>query len=120
MGTFFTPVEIAGPDQERFETVDALVDTGATYSTLPASMLHSLGVSPLVNQEFRLANGEMIHRDIGVANVRIDERVRITPVVFSDERSHQILGALTLEQFSMAVDPVEMRLVPIPAIGIRV
>ena len=99
--------------------MDALVDTGATYSTLPASMLTLLGVSPLVNQEFRLANGEMIHRDIGVANVRIDGRVRITPVVFSDERSHPILGALTLEQFSMAVDPVDLRLVPTSAIEIQ-
>ena len=65
MGTFFTPVEIAGTDGERFETVDALVDTGSTYTTLPASTLTALGVSPFDRHEFRLANGEMIHRDIG-------------------------------------------------------
>ena len=119
MGTFFTPVEIAGPDQERFETVDALVDTGASYSMMPASLLRSLGVSPFEGQEFRLANGEMIHREIGEANVRIDGRVTTTPVVFSDERSHSILGAMTLEQFSLAVDPVDMRLVPTSAIEIQ-
>ena len=116
MGTFFTPVEIAGPDQERFETVDALVDTGASYSMMPASLLRSLGVTPSVKHEFRLANGELIHADIGAARVRIDGRVRTTPVVFADERSHSILGAMTLEQFSMAVDPVDLRLVPTSAI----
>ena len=96
--------------------MDALVDTGASYSTLPASLLTSLGVSPLVEREFRLANGEMIHREIGAANVRIDGEVVTTLVVFADERSHPILGAMTLEQFNLAVDPVDMRLVPTAAI----
>ena len=96
--------------------MDALVDTGATYSTLPASMLTSLGVTPSIKHEFRLANGDLIHTDIGAARVRIDGRVRTTPVVFADERSHPILGAMTLEQFNLAVDPVDMRLVPTAAI----
>ena len=96
--------------------MEALVDTGATYSALPASMLTSLGVLPSVKHEFRLANGELIHADIGAARVRIDGRVRTTPVVFADERSHSILGAMTLEQFNLAVDPVDMRLVPTAAI----
>ena len=118
MGTFFTPVEISGPDNERFETVDALVDTGATYTMLPSSPLIALGVSPFDRHEFRLANGEMIHRDIGAARVRIDGRVILTLVVFSDEQSHPLLGAMALEQFSMAVDPVDGRLVPTAAIEI--
>ena len=109
-------MEIAGLDQERFETVDALVDTGASYSMMPASLLRSLGVSPFERQEFRLANGEMIHSEIGVARVRIHGRVVITIVVFADERSHSILGAVTLEQFNLAVDPVDMRLVPTASI----
>ena len=112
-------MEIAGLDQERFETVDALVDTGATYSMMPAAMLRSLGVSPFARREFRLANGEWIHRELGVARVRIDGRVVITLVVFADERSHSILGAMTLEQFNLAVDPVDMRLVPTSAIEIQ-
>ena len=111
-------MEIAGPDQERFETVDALVDTGATYSMMPASLLRSLGVSPFHRREFRLANGEWIHRDIGEAYIRINNDVVNTLVVFSDERSHSILGAMTLEQFNLAVDPVDTRLVPTSAIDI--
>ena len=116
MGIFFTPVEIAGPDQERFETIDALVDTGASYSMMPASLLRSLGVSPFEGQEFRLANGEMIHREIGEAYIRMNNDVVATLVVFSDERSHSILGAMTLEQLNLAVDPVDTRLVPTSAI----
>ena len=119
MGTFSTPVEIAGPDNERFETVNVLAGTRATYTTLPSSTLRSLGVSPIDKREFKRENGERIHRDIGEARVRIDGRVRTTIVVFADERAPSLLGAVTLEEFSLAVDPVDLRLVRIPAIGIR-
>ena len=119
METFSIPIEIAGPDRERFETVNALAGTRATYTTLPASLLTSLGVSPTDKRAFRLPNGERIHRDIGDAVVRIDGRVRVTIVVFADEDSSPILGMVTLGEFSLAVDAVNRRLVPVPAIGLR-
>ena len=120
MGTFYIPIEIAGIDRERFETVDALVDTGATYSSIPASILRSLGVTPFKRQVFRLADGSRIYRDMGEMSVRMDGEVQFTPVIFSDNpAANPILGAVTLEQFSMAVDPVDKRLVPTYAIGIR-
>ena len=118
MGTFSIPVEIAGPDDERFETVDALVDTGATYTMLPASLLTALGVAPFARRSLRLANGQRIYRDMGEARVRINGEVQGTPVIFGNEDSHSILGAVTLEEFSLAVDPVDRRLVPTAAIEI--
>ena len=119
MATFSMPIEIAGPDRERFETVNALAGTRATYTTLPASKLRSLGVSPMDKREFKRKNGERIHRDIGEARVRIGGRVRTTIVVFADEGSRPILGRVTLGEFSLAVDAVNQRLIPIPAIGLR-
>ena len=119
MGTFSMPVEISGPDNEHFETVDALVDTGSTYTMLPASLLTALGVSPIARRSLRLANGQRIYRDVGEARVRINGEVHGTPVIFGNEDSHSILGAVTLEEFSLAVDPVDKRLVPTDAIGLR-
>ena len=119
MGTFFMPIEIAGPDRSRFETVDALVDAGAIYSMFPASLLTSLGVSPFDRYGFILANGQRVYRDVGDVIIRIDGRARPTVAVFSDESSHAILGAFTLEAFSVAVDTVNKCLVPTYAIGIR-
>ena len=120
MGTFYIPIEIAGTDRERFETVEALVDTGATYSSMPASMLNSLGVAPFDRRRFRLADGSRIYRDMGEMSVRMDGEVQFTQVIFSDDAANPILGALTLQEFSMAVDPVGKRLVPTDAIvGIR-
>ena len=118
MSTFFMTIEIAGPDRESFETVDALVDTGSTYTMLPASLLTALGVSPFYRQSFRLANGQRVYRDVGEVAIRIDGRVRPTFAVFANEGAHPILGAFTLEAFSVAVDTVNKRLVPTDAIGL--
>ena len=119
MATFITPIEIAGPDGERFETVNALAGTRATFTTLPASKLRSLGVTPIGKREFKLPNGERIHLDIGQTPVRMNGLVWPTIVVFAEEGSDPLLGMVTLGEFSLAADPVEMRLVPIPAIGLR-
>ena len=119
MATFSMSIEIAGPDRERFETVDALVDTGSTYSMLPSSLLRSLGVSPFDRQSFILANGQRVYRDLGEVVVRIDGRVRPTYAIFANEGAHPILGVFTLEAFSVGVDTVNRRLIPIPAIGLR-
>jgi hypothetical protein len=39
-----------------------LVDSGAIYSVVPEPILKSLEIKPLAQQEFRLANGELIVR----------------------------------------------------------
>ena len=119
MGTFWVDLEIGDPDNTRFERVNALVDTGSTYSVMPASLLAQLDVARVDRQSFILANGQRIHRDIGETSVRIDGRIRTTLVVFSAEESQALLGAYTLEAFSLAADPVNRRLVPVDALAMR-
>ena len=46
MGTFNANIEIGSPDGSRFETVNALVDTGSSLTAIPAPILHRLGVTP--------------------------------------------------------------------------
>ena len=117
MGTFAVEIEVGNPGGTMFERVTALVDTGSTYTILPTSLLRSLGVARVDRQSFILANGQRIHRDIGETSVRIDGRIRTTLVVFSDEEAHALLGAYTLEAFSLAADPVNRRLVPVDALA---
>ncbi len=119
MGTFWVDLEIGDPDNTRFERVNVLVDTGSTYSVMPASLLAQLDVARVDRQSFILANGQRIHRDIGETSVRIDGRIRTTLVVFSDEESQALLGAYTLDAFSLAADPVNRRLVPVDALAMR-
>ena len=54
--------------------------------------------------------------EVGEARVRVGGRDVTTLVLFNDEGSMPLLGALTLEGVFMGVDPVHKRLVPIRAV----
>lgn len=116
MGTFRVTIEVGDPQGSRFVSVEALVDTGATYTALPASFLRSLGVMPLERRTFDLANGGRIDLDVGECRVRLDRRERTAPVVFAQEGAPALLGAVTLEIFGLAVDPIRRRLFPVPGL----
>lgn len=116
MGTFRYPIEVGDPQGERFERLEALVDTGASYTTLPASLLRGLGVEPVDHVQFILADGRTIERAIGRTWIRIDGRQEITIVVFGEEGVRPLLGAYTLEGLRLGVDPSNQRLVRTPGL----
>ena len=111
MGTFRHPVEIGDPTGTEFELVNPLVDTGAAYSFMPASLLERLGVETLREMIFITAGGGRIRRRIGQTWVRTRGREIVTIVVFGDDDSIPLLGAYALEGLGLAVDPVHERLV---------
>ena len=93
--------------------MDALVDTGASTTSLPSSILRNLGVEPIMQKSFRFAQGEIRNLDVGQAYIRIEGQEFITQVVFNEEGTSPLLGALSLEGAYMAVNPVDQRLVPV-------
>ena len=113
MGTFATEIAIGGLDRVRWATVEALVDTGASIVSAPASLLRELGVEPLRKQRFTFADGEKREMDVGQAWVRAGDRETITWVLFNEEGSTALLGAQALEGMFLGVDPVGLRLVPV-------
>ena len=116
MGTLQVEIEVGDPEGRRYETVEALVDSGATYTTMPESLLRRLGVSPHSKRTFVLADGTRIERDFGRTWVSLDGEYDISPVVFGDEGAKPLLGALTLEVFSLGIDPVNRRLIPVESL----
>ena len=117
MGTFTIQIEIA--DRDRWATMDALVDTGASITSAPASVLQDLGVEPAAQQIFQFAQGETRQMDIGYARLRFEGKEIITPVLFNDEGSPPLLGAMALENAFMDVDPVAKRLMPVPGLMMK-
>lgn len=115
MGTFSYTIEVGDPQGERFEALDALVDTGATYTTMPATILERLGVQRTERRQFRLADERVVERDVGQTWVRIDGRAFVRVVVFS-EGDQALLGADSLEGFGLVVDPIGRRLIPVPGL----
>ena len=121
MGTFNVTVEVAAGPDGPFESLEALVDTGATYTLAPAPLLRQLGVEPIDHITFIIADGSRMQQEIGEAVIRLDGRQRTTLVVFGDEGANTLLGAYTLEAFSLGVDPRNRRLVPVDGylVGLR-
>ena len=113
MGTFRVEIEVGDPEGSRFESIEALVDTGATNTALPAPLRSSLGVTPYTRTVFELADGRDIELEVGRTWVRVDGQQEFTQVVFSTADAEPILGAITLEEMGLAVDPVSRRLLPV-------
>ena len=122
LSSFSVPIAIAATPEGPFELLEAVVDTGAFYTWVPRSILRRLGVRPTDTREFGLADGRTILREIAWITIRLEERVQPTICVFGDEGSATLLGAVTLEEFALAVDPVNQRLLPmarLPMLGFQ-
>ena len=113
MGTFQVTIEIGDPQGGRFEEIDALVDTGATLTSAPTSMLRRLGVTPIRKGTFEFADGRQAQLDMGDTRVRVEGVEITTSILFGEEGSTPLLGAMTLEGLLLGVDPFNQRLVPI-------
>ena len=107
-------------DATRSETVDALVDTGSgsgsTFTCLPASLLHELGIVPYHRIQSELPDGSIVDDDIGEAYVRVDGIERPTIVTFAEESATPVIGKYTLTGALLVVDPVQQRLAPTHAL----
>ena len=112
MGVFTHSVEVGNPEATRFQEVEAIVDTSASYSQAPASFLRGLGIEPHRKMDLVLADGRTSEVDLGRTWVQVDGQREITLMVFGEEGSEALLGAYTLEGLGLAVDPVARRLVP--------
>jgi large subunit ribosomal protein L1 len=118
MGVFTVTVEFGTPDRSRFEAVSAFADSGALFSWLPRSTLENLGHAPALRRPFVMADGHEDERDVAEVPVRYGGETLSTLCVFGEEKSPPILGALTMEQFLVAPDPVHRRLIPIRGLAL--
>jgi predicted aspartyl protease len=117
MGLTALHVEVGNPtDLEAREDVDFLIDSGASYSVVPGAILNRLGIRPLVEETFRLADGSEIRRKKGIALFRYGERVGGADVIFGEPDDAVLLGVLTLEALGLSLDPLRRELRPLPLI----
>ena len=117
MGLTVLDVEIGNPaNPKKTETVEFLVDSGAIYSVVPTAVLTRLKIQPLVEQEFRLANGEKITRKKGGALFKYKKRIGVADVIFGEKGDSILLGAFTLEALGLSLDPLKRELKELPMI----
>ena len=117
MGLTALEIEVGNPaNPEVTEKVDLLIDSGAIYSVVPIPILEKLGIKPLTEQQFRLADGTKIVRKKGGALFKYGDRIGVADVIFGEEGDHKLLGAFTLGALGLVLDPLRRELKPLPMI----
>lgn len=114
VGMFRVSVKFSSVDGARSILVEALVDTGATLSQLPRSLVEDLGLVPFTRRRFRLADGTLAERDIAPALVTYGDETAHAEVAIGEDAAPIILGVVALETLGYQVDPVRQELVRSP------
>jgi len=117
MGLTVLEINVGNPAKPKItQPVEFLIDSGAIYSVVPASILKKLGIKPISEQSFRLADGSKITRKKGVALFKYKDQIGGADVIFGEKGDSSLLGAFTLEALGLALDPLKRELKPLPMI----
>ena len=122
MGTFDVDLWVGRYDAENpipaeeLKLVTPMVDTGATHTVLPSSVLNELGVAPFDEPiEVTFADGQRGVRRWGLARLVHEcegRRYDVPCYVIFGDADVELMGATTLEAFGLVVDSVAEKLVP--------
>jgi clan AA aspartic protease len=116
MGTFTVSFQAGDLAGQKFVDVEALVDTGSTYTVLPKEVLDQLEIEQEGQRRFELGDDRIVEYPIGYARMRLNGDQTVVLVVFGPEGIDPVLGATALEHLSLAVDPIHRRLAPVLAL----
>jgi len=119
VGAFNVRLEIGHPASDQWLSLEALVDTGSTYTWVPRDLVKQIGLSAKFQREFETADGRVIVRDVTVARARLDGQTLPTLVVIADPGDSELLGVVILEEFGLGVDTVNHRLQPVRGLAMR-
>ncbi|MBI3327122.1 MAG: retroviral-like aspartic protease family protein [Nitrospinae bacterium] len=117
MGVVKTTVDVLSPrttrrKRPRLESLEVLVDTGATLSVLPETVLDALGVDRIGKVRVKIGDGRLIVREVGNAPLRVEGQLVWARVIFGKSQDPLVLGLTVLEQLGLTVDPTARRLIP--------
>ena len=111
MGITYVKATLTGPRSARQE-VRFLVDSGASYSVLPNEVWKKLKLKPKRTVSFSLADGTAIEREVSECHFTFGQEEGHSPVVLGEPGDVALLGAITLENLGLVLDPFKRRLQP--------
>jgi clan AA aspartic protease len=113
LGYVKVKVKVRNPKEKRNEfEVELLPDTGAIYSIIPSKVLENLKIEPTGARKMRLADGRVIERHLGIAELEVKGEVAHSNVIFGEDQDAAVLGVTALEELGLQVDPVTGELKP--------
>jgi predicted aspartyl protease len=117
MGTFQITIKTANPNDLNLLTAVELpvwVDSGATFTQIPQNIIDKLSIKSIREEQFELADGRLIKRAIGSVLLYVNGKLTIDEVVFGEDNSCGLLGAMTLERTGFLIDLQNQRLIERP------
>ena len=112
VGTFYVDFVIWNQDKTQSRTLNGLVDTGASHTLVPGSILEELGIERLRSRVFSLADGSRRELFVGWVEMELEGQTDHVSVVFGFDSGKILLGAMALETFALAADAQNRRLIP--------
>ena len=112
VGTFSADFVIRNRNGSQSRELNGVVDTGASYTVVPAQILDELGIERERTRTFSFADGSRRELDTGWVEMELQGERDSVQVVFGPDTRKILLGAIALETFALAADAKYRRLVP--------
>ena len=112
VGTFSVDFVIRNRNGERARELNGVVDTGASYTVIPAQILDELGIERERTRTFSFGYGSTRELATGWAEMELQGERDAVQVVFGPGSRKILLGAMALETFALAADAKYRRLIP--------
>ena len=113
MGYVRVKVKVRNPQRRGHEAdVELLADTGAIYSFIPSNVLESIKIERRSVRKMRVADGRVIERHLGIAEIEVKGETAHSNVIFGEDEDASVLGVTALEELGLQVDPLTGELKP--------
>jgi len=113
LGYVRVKVKVRNPQQRTLEAhVELLADTGAIYSVIPSRTLESIKIERRSMRRMRLADGRVIEKYLGIAEIEVSGETAHSSVIFGKDEDASVLGVTALEELGLQVDPLTGELKP--------
>ena len=113
MGQFRVIVTLYPRAEGQARRLETLVATGAGYTVVPRPILEELGCVLHRMQPVRFADGRVEEWSVAEVEVECEGRRATTTVLMGAATGPVLLGATTLEELGLGIDPLNRRLVPV-------
>jgi len=110
LGITYVEGRVRGPTGEA--DVRFLVDSGAVYSLLPEEVWKRIGLTPMREHEFILADGSTVKRKVSECYISLPQGECHTPVILGEADDQALLGVVTLEILGLVFNPFKRTLQP--------
>ncbi len=114
MGQTLVTLHVHGPLGSA--QVEALADTGATFTKVPRAVVERLGLRPDYETSIELGDGRTITRNLALAEVELEGVRRPVLIAISETGEQPLVGYTTLETLGFKVNTVTHALESTPAI----